>query len=165
MTLCRPPQQPLLLVALRRAEELAAVQTSSHSDGSMFRRTPLRPHRRHRHRRQSRKSTLLARAPYEFRHRCHVEIWCAHLEHNRGCCDLLGRARCQTPCRCSRAKPDHISVGTHATQDASTPFSAHGTFLRSQRRFFIVLPDDLCHQIKPIDQMKSHKNPNEPTDH
>jgi hypothetical protein len=103
--------------------------------------------------------------PYEFRHRFHVEIWCAHLEHNHGCCDLLGRARCQTPCRCSRAKPDHISVGTHATQDASTPFSAHGTFLRSQRRFFIVLPDDLCHQIKPIDQMKSYKNPNEPTDH
>ena len=50
--------------------------------------------------------------PYEFRHRFHVEIWRAHLERNHGCCDLLGRARCETPWRCSRAKPDHISVGT-----------------------------------------------------
>ena len=46
------------------------------------------------------------------------------------------------------------------------PFSAHATLANgriSQRRFFIVLPDDLCHQIKPIDQMKSNKDPKDRT--
>jgi DNA-binding transcriptional LysR family regulator len=33
------------------------------------------------------------------------------------------------------------------------------------RLLFIVLPDDLGHQVEPIDQMKSQKNPEDPADH
>src|SRR5437660_5117749 len=46
-----------------------------------------------------------------------------------------------------------------------TAISVHVTLAKgrmSQHRFFIVLPDDLCHQVKPIDQMKSKKNPEDP---
>jgi hypothetical protein len=35
----------------------------------------------------------------------------------------------------------------------------------SEHRFFIVLPDHLCHQVKPIAQMKSKKNPEDPGYH
>ena len=52
--------------------------------------------------------------------------------------------------------------------DTPTAFSVHVGLAKgrmSQHRFFIVSPDDLCHQVKPIDQMKSKKHPEDPGQH